>query len=172
VKPPASKPGGPEAFRTAAGRWDHTNLTYHFVNFSPDLPVNDQKRMIERAFQQWAEVTPLTFTEVSTGADIDIMFRPAYHGDDDPFDGPSGVLAHAFFPPPNGGRIAGDLHFDEDEEWRDPFLHQVALHELGHSLGLRHSEVEDAVMWPWFAPKNDLRPDDIAGIQSKYGPRT
>jgi hypothetical protein len=172
VKPPVSKPTGSEPFRTAPGKWDHTDLTYRFVKFSRDLPEDDQKRMIERSFQQWAKVTPLSFTEVSTSADIDILFAPAEHGDGDPFDGPAGVLAHAFFPPPNGGRIAGDMHFDEDEKWNDPFLHQVALHELGHSLGLRHSEVEDAVMFEWFAPKSELHPDDIAGIQSKYGKGT
>ena len=57
------------------------------------------------------------------------------HGDNEPFDGPSGILAHAFFP-----GYGGDIHFDEDETWTHRTytgvnLMQVAVHEIGHSLG-------------------------------------
>jgi hypothetical protein len=53
--------------------------------------------------------------------------------------------------------IEGDSHFDEDEDWADSgsptdgfdFI-TVAAHELGHALGIDHSNIEDALMFPFY----------------------
>ena len=51
-------------------------------------------------------------------------------------------------------------------------LEQLFLHEIGHSLGLLHSDVADAVMQADYASNciedPQLTQDDIDGIQSLY----
>jgi predicted Zn-dependent protease len=41
------------------------------------------------------------------------------------------------FPPPTAGDLEGDVQLDE-ETWTVEGLESVALHEIGHSLGLDH----------------------------------
>ena len=70
--------------------------------------------------------------------------------------------------------IGGDIHIDNDEDFKkETDLMWVATHQIGHSLGLMHSGLQSAIMWPWNARKIgadiDLTQDDIMGIQSLYG---
>ncbi|KAL7983300.1 hypothetical protein Chor_000176 [Crotalus horridus] len=96
-------------------KWSHNNLTYRILNYTPDLKKSEVERAFRKAFKVWSDVTPLNFTRIRTGvADIMISFGRREHGDFYPFDGPSGLLAHAFPPGPGSG---GDAHFDEDELW-------------------------------------------------------
>ena len=51
------------------------------------------------------------------------------------------------------------------------YFYSVALHELGHSLGLAHSPVESAVMFPYYQTYDEnvnLDYDDILGIYDIY----
>ncbi len=49
----------------------------------------------------------------------------------------------------------------------------MAAHEFGHSLGLLHSNVPGALMFPTYSftdpDRSPLSSDDIKGIQSLYG---
>ncbi|NBD24092.1 matrixin family metalloprotease [Paenibacillus glycinis] len=168
---------GVSDFVAQGNKWDHANITYRIMNFTPDLTQNEVRTAVQQAFAVWAEVVPLTFTEVTGSADILIRFVSGDHGDGTPFDGAGHVLAHAFYPPPNGGDIAGDAHFDEAETWTvngsGGFdLVSVMAHEFGHSLGLDHSTVANALMFPTYhGLQRFLQQDDIDGIQSIYGRR-
>uniref|UniRef100_A0AC34FU08 Peptidase metallopeptidase domain-containing protein n=1 Tax=Panagrolaimus sp. ES5 TaxID=591445 RepID=A0AC34FU08_9BILA len=166
-------------------KWNKKSITYSIENTSPDLPRRDAERAIRKAFDTWAKVVPLDFSEVSSGkADITIKFASQYHNDPWPFDGKGGTLAHATFPP------NGQLHFDEDENWTyknaDDImngatdLYAVAIHESGHTLGLDHSRDESSIMAPFYHQTVDdngryitpeLTSGDIDKIQKIYGSR-
>ena len=92
-----------------------------------------------------------------------------------------GVLAHADFPP--GCSVVTNflpkpVHFDDSEHtWNigaapNTFdVETVALHEFGHILGLAHSNVAGAVMFPTVSSnftKRALTQDDIDGVRSLY----
>ena len=163
-------------FVAQGSRWSGNTINYRFTNSTPDLPVADQRAAVRGALAKWAAVTPLAFVENATGGDMLVSWASGDHGDGYPFDGASGVLAHCFYPPPGGGSLSGDGHFDEAETWSvntPPSgidLPTVALHELGHGLGLAHSNVTSAVMYAYYGgPRRDLTADDITGIQSIYG---
>jgi len=161
-------------FVASGTKWDHMALTYRFDGFCEELTAAQCRQAFSQAAAQWSAVTPLSFTEVtgSTPADIRVLWAKGDHGDGWPFDGIGTVLAHGFYPPPNGGEIAGDIHFDDAETWNLEFAKLVALHELGHALGLKHSATADSIMWPYFnISKKVLHPDDIAGIHALYGTR-
>ena len=94
-------------------------------------------------------------------------------------------LAHAFQPGTEavfgpGGTIGGDAHFDVNRTWvNNPNdvggngqfdLFTLAIHEVGHSLGVGHSLVVGSVMEPLYAgSRRTLHADDMAGIQALYG---
>ncbi|KHE93408.1 MAG: matrixin family metalloprotease [Candidatus Scalindua rubra] len=167
---------------TVGAKWQMNSLSYRYLNSTPDLPEDRQREIIKESFNRWSEISALEFIETQKNleSDISIAFHRGSHGDGEPFDdsgGPDGnTLAHAFFPPPAGGSWAGSLHFDEYETWKDQpggmgiRLYNVSLHEIGHLLGLSHSQDQNAIMYAYYAEdRNDLRADDIAGIQSLYG---
>ncbi|XP_062058367.1 matrix metalloproteinase-9 [Lepus europaeus] len=77
------------------------------------------------------------------------------------------------------GRLwcATTSNFDSDKKWgfcpdKGYSLFLVAAHEFGHALGLDHSSVPEALMYPMYRYLEGppLHEDDVRGIQHLYGP--
>uniref|UniRef100_A0A672IWB2 Collagenase 3 n=1 Tax=Salarias fasciatus TaxID=181472 RepID=A0A672IWB2_SALFA len=163
------------SFYPTRPKWKKNTITYMISRFTPDMKKEDVEKSFRLALKMWSDATPLKFIKVNQGpADIVFTFARGMHGDFFPFDGPGGVLAHAFQP---GEGIGGDVHFDDDETWtaakQGYNLFAVAAHELGHSLGLTHSQDPSSIMYPTYrhhsSTQYSLSADDEQGIQTLYG---
>lgn len=142
---------------------------------------------VVRAMNTWADVAGLTFNPTTIAGlpgSIDVFWTSIFnHGDGRPFVSTTG--AHAFGPSDvTSEPRAGDLHFNDFPTWAiysgtgepNQFrldVYSVALHEIGHSLGLEHSENEASVMHKDIELGqvfSGLHPDDIQGIRALYAP--
>ncbi|KMZ73775.1 hypothetical protein ZOSMA_140G00130 [Zostera marina] len=98
----------------------------------PDIPFYIRKRIFTKAFNEWERVTCINFaiTSVKSRADIVLQFSPVAGNN---------RVATATAPP-----TQVTLTFDSGEIWSETptqnslDLESVALHLIGHAIGLRH----------------------------------
>ncbi|KAK6102959.1 Matrixin family protein [Brugia pahangi] len=167
-------------------KWSTGTLSWSFRDpfhlFKNDRKFVIVKNVLQQAFEKWSnssrgallfkDLSPSDRTTGTTDANFDVLFAKYAHGDKESFDGFGGIVAHSGYP------IEGIIHFDGSEYWsidgRNGLdLRYVALHEIGHALGLRHSNDPKAIMHPYYSDqlKEDfeLAEDDIMGIRKLYG---
>ncbi|MCX7384996.1 MAG: matrixin family metalloprotease [Alphaproteobacteria bacterium] len=141
---------------------------------------------IQLAFDSWAAVSGLSFVEVSdssdpaTAADIRVGWGDLL--------GLGGEVGQAAYQALNASFLPGTILRLEDPAFNTIFanpgvvgglqytgfmstFYQIALHEIGHALGLGHSTDDDAAMFGTALGLQNqiLNASDIAGIQALYG---
>ncbi|XP_028651115.1 matrix metalloproteinase-21-like [Erpetoichthys calabaricus] len=143
--------------------------------YSSQLSIDDQRYVFRLAFRMWSEVSPLLFEEDNTSPlsmiDIRLGFGTGRHlGCAQTFDGAGREFAHAW--------QLGDIHFDDDEHFTAPSndngisLLKVAVHEIGHVLGLPHIYRTGSIMQPSYIPQNsgfEIDWLDRKSVQELYG---
>ena len=184
-------------YRALGHNWPDNTITWSFADwiinsdprqveigstFRPD-GSDGMRGLIRDAFDAWEAVCGVDFVEVGDSADSDIRIgwtAPAYS------DGPGGTVA--YYRPwtlmgtstTSIGLIAVD-HDDSGVTLAD--IYDRVLHEVGHALGLAHSDVANVVMsgglgtepegltpyWGGVPGRDPLQPDDIAGAVALWG---
>lgn len=147
-----------------------------------DLTQRPWFRFFEDSFNRWAELAGVTF-----------LYEPnddgVQHGSQDGvlgvrgdmrvggagFDGDGGTLAYNYFPADGGDTALDtddfiDLFVDPTDDYR--YLRNTIMHEIGHGLGVDHTNSIDAdfLMEPSINTAFDgPQHDDLRGIQWFYG---
>jgi hypothetical protein len=165
---------------TNTGPWSRKNLTFSFGVLTTQVSAEQATNAIRAALMTWQGAgVGLTFAEVDSTLESDIKFewRPA----DDPDHNMRGLMvAHSDLPPGYSLFTAAlplPVHFNNEEHaWGIGLLpnaldiESVALHEIGHALGLLHS-IAGSVMYPIKvanSTERQLMPDDHAHLASLY----
>ena len=166
----ATSPLHIQTFGAPGGRWSRGALKFSVnaagSSFTVPLgaPPTSPAAMIAAAFAQWQAVLPFfTFTQVgvNSGEDIRVVFGNA--SVDPAFGAAGGVLASAGYPE------KGNVQFDSAEAWTPATLLSVALHEIGHSLGLSHSDNPASLMYPYSPPIATIDAESRLALMAIYG---
>jgi hypothetical protein len=129
---------------------------------------------ISSAFADWAQYANIQFQEVASTASSQIDFSLGA------IDGLSNVLGQTNYFYSGTTFTSASIKFDSGEGWHvagsqivsngSVNLFEVALHEIGHAIGLGHYNAAPAVMNAYLDPAvTELKQPDIDGAQAIYG---
>ncbi len=167
---------------TSGGTVTWSLATSNFTSVQPftfsSVLTGDFATSVSSAFDAWEAIADIDFVQVSDASDVDIRLGFAS------IDGANGTLGTASTRFLSDGTLTqAHVRFDDAETWEhsttstvsDSALnfYTVALHEIGHAIGIGHSETSPAIMEAFYnGDLFSLQSDDISAAQTIYGSAT
>ncbi len=152
--------------------WPNNQIPFTIYSNTSDLSSATTANIVQQSVNEW-NAHSTTQIQTTNGSLSELRFKSDFS-----VYGP-GVIGVTELTYNSSGTIQQAKIFLNDEDYDftsapgptgDIYLGDVVTHELGHLLGLSHSEVLDATMfYAAFPGQNTLSSDDKAGIKSKYG---
>ena len=138
------------------------------VTWAVDNSISQAElQSINAAFAEWSEVANIQFQQVASTADSDIDFANSA------LDGAGNVLGVTGFSYAGGQLQSAEIQFDSGDNLSGSDFSLVAIHEIGHAIGLGHYNDDDAVMNSFANfDLTGLEQSDIDGIVALYGANT
>lgn len=175
---------GSSLLGTVGGKvtWSFATVSYA-GGYQYDAQISDAAYQadIRRAFDTWEKVAGIDFVESVDSSSVGI--RLGF----DAIDGASKVVGEARYQgvsdsnfiasSPRYSITKAEIRFDTAENWSTGTstpvnrvnFYSVALHEIGHAIGLDHSDDLMTVMYPMNQNQQALGTGDIQGITTIYG---
>jgi matrixin len=170
------------AYTTNGNRWAYSPVNY-FVNASNlDLPSDLAQTAVRAGADAWTAQSRARFRFAFAGASAQttttndginlVVLRNASNG---------AAIATTYWWSTSAGIVDADIVF-WDAAFRffsgasgcasGFYIEDIATHEFGHALGLGHSTLPSATMYPSTSScsvnNRSLDPDDIAGVETLY----
>ncbi len=160
-------PNGGAKGMTTVNYWTKYYLYYYIHNSGGGLTASQCATAIQNAFNTWSQYSKFAFSRTYnlSQADIELSFEGVHHLNCDTFD--TATLAHATVGTYNGAPPAF-IHFNTTKTFSMTSsgnnLEAVALHEIGHVLGLYHNPNSSAVMYEDYNYLLDLTHYDLSAF--------
>lgn len=172
------------AWMATGAKWNRSSVSYYVNPVNLDLSAAAAEAAVRAGADVWDQQSRASFrftfggvsaqTTIANDAANLVVFRSTSNGS---------PIATTYWWSNSSGIIDADIVF-WDAAYRffsgssgcsaGHYIEDIAAHEFGHALGLGHSTVSNATMYPSTPscnPRNrTLEPDDVAGVEALYPP--